>query len=189
MNGYVEVLPVDAANEISRRVGVMMDFWQSSRGWAPIEAANLLDKAMLGWQKSLAACLPMWIRDLSEGELILAWVNLGALVEGQLKLFLSVFYLDYAKNINFINTDKKGRLKDPSVLSLEPLRLFFRDYIWEKHELWDEWIYKIQLRRNAIHAFQYRSIGDVQEFQADVVKLLSFIQRIDDQIPYPDVCW
>jgi hypothetical protein len=28
----------------------MMDFWISADGWAPLEAAGLLSRSMLGWQ-------------------------------------------------------------------------------------------------------------------------------------------
>ena len=31
----------------------MMDFWKSSTGWAPVEAAGILSKSKLEWQASL----------------------------------------------------------------------------------------------------------------------------------------
>jgi hypothetical protein len=69
----------------------MMDFWKSAHGWAPIEAAGLLNISMLEWQSSLSSSLHRWLSATSNGDLILAWANLGALVEGQLKLFLSIY--------------------------------------------------------------------------------------------------
>lgn len=63
-------------------------------GWAPVEAAGLLTDARLDWQVSLSKTLRLWIREpasaLTDGELILAWSNLGSLLEGTLKLLLSV---------------------------------------------------------------------------------------------------
>lgn len=60
----------------------MMGFWKDAHGWAPIEAAELLNKSMLEWQSSLAEQLSAWRGCLSDGQLILAWANVGALVEG-----------------------------------------------------------------------------------------------------------
>src|SRR5277367_5623413 len=72
-------------------------FWGNSEGWASIDAANLLSRSRLDWQVSLSESLRYWIGEdkLSDGDLILAWANLGSLVEGTMKLFLSVFYDDY----------------------------------------------------------------------------------------------
>ena len=43
----------------------------------------------------LAGSLSKWTGEMNDGECILAWVNVGALVEGQLKLFLSVDHKDH----------------------------------------------------------------------------------------------
>ena len=67
----------------------MMGFWKEAHGWAPIEAAELLNKSMLEWQGSLAEQLSVWCGTLTDGQLILAWANLGALVEGQMKLLFT----------------------------------------------------------------------------------------------------
>lgn len=79
----VEDLPIE---EVCRRVGrltsSMMTFWKSADGWASVEAAGLLNKSMLEWQASLADSLARWLEATTDGDLILAWANLGALVEG-----------------------------------------------------------------------------------------------------------
>ena len=64
-------------------------FWSNADGWAPNEANELLEKSRLDWQLSLSKCLNLWqnIPDES-GYLILAWANLGSLVEGTMKLFI-----------------------------------------------------------------------------------------------------
>ena len=36
---------------------------------------------------------------MTDGELILAWANLGALLEGTLKLFFSIYYSDFQTDI------------------------------------------------------------------------------------------
>jgi len=163
------------------------DFWKNSVGWAPIESAQLLSKSRLDWQVSLSKSLKLWQGtldpDAKEGCLILAWANLGALVEGTLKLFLSVYYEDYKNHAIW----KKGNIVDPDIFELEKLRLFFRDGIWSSGQMhWDDWILKIQQRRNAIHAFKNRQIGTFDEFFGELDQYLTFLQEINSQLPYPD---
>ena len=125
------------------------------------------------------------------GLLILAWATLGSLIEGALKIFLSVYYKVYQSQ-NLTNEfkqvkDKKGNLLFPDGLMLEKLRLFFADRvfppdakeIWEKQgELnWLNWILKIQNRRNAIHAFKEREIGNIEEFHFDLQNYLIFLRK------------
>lgn len=161
-------------------------FWGNCEGWAPIEAAQLLDKSRLDWQVSLSKSLRLWIRDdvnLDEpGNLILAWANLGSLVEGTLKLFLSAFYKNYQDDLEAVR--RKNKLRDPDVLALEALRVFYKKRIWD--EEWDRWVQRIQSRRNAIHAFRHRELGSHREFQDDVRRYLMLIRYVNFRLPYPD---
>ncbi|WP_426079331.1 hypothetical protein [Janthinobacterium sp. PSPC3-1] len=65
-------------------------FWRDAGGWAP-SATALLDRSMLSWQASLATSLKQWVGQQSDGDLILAWANLGSLAEGGMKLKVAVF--------------------------------------------------------------------------------------------------
>jgi len=38
----------------------LKEFWSSAKGWAPIEAAQLLTKSRLDWQVSLSHSLRLW---------------------------------------------------------------------------------------------------------------------------------
>lgn len=163
----------------------MMNFWKSAHGWAQVDAAALLNKSMLEWQSSLADCLQLWKHPLSDGELILAWANIGSLVEGQLKLFLSVFYNDYVADVDAIKT-KQGELIDPDAVTLEPLRVFFQKKIWEPSDSWDKWILLILQRRNAIHAYKFKEIGTTEELHNALTRLLEFVRMINSRLPYPD---
>lgn len=176
----------------------LVNFWKSAHGWAPIEAANLLSKSRLNWQLSLTKQLKIFIsKDIrkEDGALILAWVTLGSLVEGLLKLHLSVWYNDYKKDIDAIK-DKKGAVIDPDVLMLEKLKNFFRlkifpiweRKIWKSENKidWIEWIDKVQQRRNAVHAFKHREIGTFEEFYEDLYKYNEFQKKISNILPYPD---
>ena len=139
---------------IAQETTKIMDFWKGNlAGWAPAEAAEILAETMLDWQSSLARSLENWLGRESDGELILAWVNLGSLVEGFLKLFLCVYYTDYVGEEKAARK-KNGELKDVDGLEFEKLRQFFKAVVWTELEKieWDAWICHIQYRRNTVHA-------------------------------------
>ena len=156
------------------------------QGWAPIEAGNLLNRSRLDWQVSLSESLKHWTdsKNLSDGDLILAWANLGSLVEGTMKLFLSVFYDDYKKDIQAIK--KKGKLVDPDRLMLEQLKSFFvKNTLLDSK--WIKFVDLVQQRRNAIHSFHNHNIGSYAEFCKTVSRYLKFILEIKTRFPNPDI--
>lgn len=168
----------------------LRDFWDSADDWAPVEAAQLLNKSRLDWQVSLSKCLKIWIEDIKldvrVGRLILAWTNLGSLVEGTMKLFLSVWYKSYKKDKNAFK--QNDRILKPDNLNLEKLRIFFKKRIWsekDKKSL-DDWILNVQQKRNAIHSFKDRNIGDFNEFFTNIKEYLNFLIFIKNKLPYPD---
>ena len=164
----------------------LRNFWSSAEGWAPLEAAKLLNKSRLDRQVSLSRCLKLWATtsspEVQDGYLILAWTNLGSLIEGSMKLFLSVYYKTYKSDIEAIK--RKGKLQNPEGLSLEPMRQFFKKRIWD--ETLDGFIHIIQQRRNAIHAFKDQNIGTKIEFFDNVRKYLIILRYINYRLPYPD---
>jgi len=180
----------DVVSELVQEATEIHQFWSSSHGWAPIAAADLLSKSRLDWQVSLTRCLAGWTTatpsEESDGRLILAWANLGALVEGTLKWFLSIFYEDYSTDVKAIRN--RGSLQDPDVLTLEALRNFFRLRVWidEERTDWDNWIQHVQQRRNAIHSYASRPIGDWDEFQLNVRIYLLFVKELKWRAPSPE---
>ncbi|OMG52614.1 hypothetical protein BJN45_15185 [Azonexus hydrophilus] len=176
----------ETTKKIARLVQNMTRFWSSSDGWAPIDASKLLSKSMLEWQSSLADCLEKWTGDLTQGERILAWANIGAIVEGQLKLFLAVYYEDYLNDIYAISDKRTRAIIEPDALMLEKLRVFFKSRIWMENEPWDAWLSLVQQKRNAIHAFKARNLGTTKELHDALETLLVFVRRINSQLPYPD---
>ncbi|MCC5847263.1 MAG: hypothetical protein JJU29_04140 [Verrucomicrobia bacterium] len=175
--------PEELCQRIAALTRSMMDFWEDG-GWAPGEAALLLDKSMLHWQSSLAESLTRWMNATSEGDLILAWANLGALIEGQLKLFLCVYYHDYTNDLEGIR--RRGKRIDPDGSQLEELRQFFVKRIWDVGTNWNPYVQLVQQRRNAVHAFQHRELGTHTEWM-DALRLhLSFIRDLNGSLPYPD---
>jgi hypothetical protein len=176
---------VDEIVNINRQFA---DFWSHAHGWAPPKTADLLSKSRLDRQISLSACLRIWLRKPPDGQrdghLILAWTNLGTLIEGSMKFFLCVFAGDYANNPVL---DRKKNPLDPDVLPLEVLRQFFLKHVWtaEEKKLWSLFVEKVQQRRNAIHAYKDRNIGNRMEFKAAIRKYFEFISEIKGMLPYP----
>ena len=170
----------------------LSEFWVDAHGWAPEEAASLLSKSRLDWQVSLSETLYFWIKkdSMSDGELILAWANLGALLEGTLKLFFSVYYLDFQgdtealKKANAYDHKKKTH-KEPDRLTLEVFRSYscHKNLFQKSHR---ELFQLIQSRRNAIHAFKDRELGNVDEFRKSVQWYMKFLEYVDQSVPYPD---
>ncbi|WP_051117867.1 hypothetical protein [Vibrio campbellii] len=164
----------------------LASFWGNSHGWAPDSAADLMSKSRLDWQVSLSKTLHKWTFNevTYDGELILAWANLGALVEGSLKLLLSVYYEDYSGDLDNVK-NRKGKQVDPDALAIEKLKQFFK----KKELLNEEWFLYIDLvqqRRNAIHAYKDRPIGDHDEFREAVGQYLQLLRTINQMLPYPD---
>ena len=162
----------------------IVSFWSSAHGWAPDSAADLLAKSRLDWHMSLTESLKIWLdkSELTDGEFILAWANIGTLIEGSMKILLSVHYADYATDIENFKKDN-GKLVDPDNLALEKLRQFFKkkDIMPE----WQEFIEDVQTKRNAIHAYKNRNIGTFEDFKSSVEQYANFLEEIDVHLPYP----
>lgn len=164
------------------------EFWSNSHGWAPTDAAELLAKSRLDWQVSLSCCLRLWLEHPSgedrDGRLILAWVNLGSLVEGTLKFFLSVYVGNYSQAPR-----TRGRQQRPCEiddLKLEEMKQFFNEHVWtdsQKH--WNDWLGKIQCRRNVVHAYRDRDIGTFDDFFGEMATYLDFLMELAGQVPKP----
>jgi hypothetical protein len=168
-------------------------FWASSQGWAPASAAGLLGKSRLDWQTSLSGSLRMWIRNpanaLTPAELILGWANLGSLLEGTIKTLLSVWYDDYESDIKPLKQagaydHKKQAAHSPDGLTLEKLRTFCASN-GLLGSSGDALVELVQKRRNAIHAFKDRPIGDGLELQQAIRGYLTLLRNVNDMLPYP----
>jgi hypothetical protein len=164
----------------------LANFWSSPHGWAPHDAANLLSSSMLHWQTELSEALEYWLSKykLSEGELILAWSNLGSLIEGSLKLFLCVYLHSYHADDNANKLTKKGKIKLPDEATLEWLKQYY-----VKKNLFPEFfplIEKVQRNRNAIHSFKKNTIEGISEFKNALSSYLELLNEIKLRLPYPD---
>lgn len=94
----------------------------------------MLGSVRLDWHTDLSKCLRLWITGdplkTSGGYLILAWANLGSLIEGTLKLFLSVYLDQYRADLEGAlaagSLTKSGTPRSPEILSLQQLKRFFK---------------------------------------------------------------
>lgn len=173
---------MDALEQINNKTDQVMSEWKDAYGYAPDSAAKKLDVAMLDWISDLSSCLQIWVDktfDMTPGELILARVNLGALVECWLKFFYCVYNEDYSNNPQ----TRKGKKLEPNDLTLEDLKVMSRGILWNQGDNTDLWVQKIQIQRNAVHAFNYRDIGTDIDFLMDLDTYTGFIQLIIDRLP------
>jgi hypothetical protein len=170
-------------------------------GWAPGDAARLLKASRLDWLCSLSHALKVWGKitpdaDNHDGLLILAWANLGSLVEGSLKFFLSVFLYDYRRSVSRQKMDsifkalwdqKAGEPKDVDGLMFDKLREFFVHEVWRHSPppKWPDWLFHIQQRRNTIHAYKTRDLGTFEEFRDDVRLYRKFLLEEISAVPEP----
>jgi hypothetical protein len=91
--------------------------------------------------------------------------------------------IDNLKTVNAYNKKKQEPLS-PDGLTLEPLRQYraLRN-ILNKDEL--ALVQLVQQRRNAIHAFKDRPIGDEAEFEQAVRGYLQMLRNVIARLPYP----
>jgi hypothetical protein len=127
---------------------------------------------------------------LTPAELILAWANLGSLIEGTVKTLLSVWYETYKSDIE--NLKKANAYDHAKQTALSPDGLFLeklRNYCKNKGLLGangDSLIELVQQRRNAIRAFKDRPIGDGIEFNKATRGYLVLLRDVNARLPYPD---
>lgn len=172
----------------------MSNFWSNCSGWAPDDAAEMLGHARLDRLASMAETLGRWVEidpnKISDGDLILAWANLGSLVEGTLKLFLCVYLQDFKaddKNTHLTQAfhKKKQLLLDPDGLSMNVLMSYFEKADLLSH---DELCLtkRVHIRRNTIHVFKDLNIGTGMELHTAVREFRTMLLNINSQLPYPD---
>lgn len=156
--------------------------WENSSGWAPESVTLKLNVAMFDWMIELTDCLRIWTSkgvSLTNGELILAYTNLGSLIESWLKLFYCIYYEDY----KLYPKKQRGQVVEPNNMMFQSLKEFSTGKLWEKNDDWFNWIEKIQQKRNAIHSFNYRDIGTQDEFLKDIEIFNEFIHLVNDRFP------
>jgi hypothetical protein len=162
--------------EVSRQAA---SFWSAAHAWAPNHVARLLSKAQLHLLASLGRTLRNRIDELydqpdEEGVLIIAWVHLRSLVEGHLKLFFTVFMMDYERDpIIYKKTKKPVPFAD---LRPNQILMYCRD-----HKLLDGHYELIQIalaRGNMIHAFATHNFENRNAGNADECGAMAILRAV-----------
>ena len=153
-------------------------------GWGPDEAAEILCRSRLDWLVSLSETLMIWddSNSITDGRLILAWANLGSLLESSMKLFLAVYKLDYDTDPITKKCKEERIVEEPDIVELNKLREFFKRKKLINIQQ-NDYILQVQQRRNAIHSFKTRNIGTHDEFVLCVEKYKNFIEDIYSRLP------
>lgn len=183
---------IQTVDKIYSLTNSKLNSWKNHYGYAPMEASIKLDNMMFDWIISLTSSLHIWAEkgiSMTDGELILASANLGALVESMMKFVLSVYILDYYKDPI---KDNKGKIVEPEKIKFENLKKFCFDKVWPEniknyygtsHKEIKKWVGKIQEKRNAIHAFNKKELGDVFDFLEDIETYYDFITLVFNTLP------
>ncbi|WP_413576192.1 hypothetical protein ACLVWU_17555 [Bdellovibrio sp. HCB290] len=186
-DAFDEAMHPEVVKRIIRLNMELAKFWSNARGWAPQEAADMLEKSRLDWQVSLSHRLSDVLREHpkeeSDAKLIESWLRLGVLVENSMKLGFVVFLRDYRNSKP--EAYAANKLTDPDSLKFDKLRELFVEHL-STDPGDDEWLRKIQHQRNAIHAFKDRSVNDWRAYKEAVFYYLRFLRRLSERLPYPD---
>lgn len=172
--------------QIRSKTKAAIQSWSETCGLAPEGVTDKFDAAMLNWMNDLTDSLDIWIAkslDMTDGELILAWTNLGALVECWLRFFYCAYYEDYMKSPKL---GKKGKPLEPDdkAMTFDYLIQYSKGILWDS--LQDPlylWVHQIQHYRNAIHAFSYREIGHPNDFILNIGQYSLFVDEVIDRLP------
>ena len=168
----------------------IQQFWMNeASGWSPRDAAELLENSRMDRLVSLSHSLRLWtqpcVDEDREGRLILAWANLGILVEGTMTWFLCVYENNYSQSP--LKT-KQGVDLRPNRLRFEELCRYYKEHVWTDRQAgeWDDWLNAVRNRRNAVHAFNHRDIGTWEDWSESVNRYRELIDELDGRVPYPE---
>ena len=201
---------MDSFDEINKSLGpdhyamqrdsqdILFTIGRRTQGWFPKELSQSLKDKHIDWMWSLTEWLDEWKRlavndEMDDGGRILAYANLGALVESWLKLFLLCHIRSYDEDPC---KRKNGTIIKPKDIKFENLIEFFYK-IWDIDEglsdeynefakKYPEWAKRVQHRRNILHIFTNSELGTNSEFLEDLEFYYILIDEIATRIPLPE---
>jgi hypothetical protein len=168
------------------------DFWPKSHGWAPPIAADLMKQELMDRQLEMARALKNWPKRLlgkdNQGELILAWANLGSVIEGALKLYMCVFYADWLRDTD-APTKNNGDIKktpDGSKAGAtfeEIIQFVTKKSLFKEGEI--DFIRLVQKQRNLIHPLKAGIVANRSAFDEAVIHTAALHNDIELRLPDP----
>lgn len=165
-------------------------FWPQSHGWAPPMVADLMNQSLMDRQLEMARSLKNWPKrrheGYAEGELVLAWTNLGSVIEGALKIYMCVFYAEWL--IDPDTPEKYGIKKTPdggkNGASFEDIIQFM-----EKKKIIELngiiFIRDVQQQRNLIHPMKSGTVKGGEIFNTALTHAAELYDFVERRLPYP----
>lgn len=198
-NGHTYVAG-DISNDLLALLKHIAEFWhQGSRGWAPQVATDSLQNIDFQRMLLLAEEFPKWYsgEKNTEGQLLLAWVALGAIAEGSLQWFLSVYKQNYLDGPQFRRPASDIPIP-PEELFFAKLIAYFEKHVWiDGRSNYDGWsvrnekaemtaiLHTIRECRNAIHC-RKTNVGSWADWRMCIRQFLSLLCELEGRVPYPD---
>lgn len=185
----------DLFDQIVKKTDCIIYGWENQHmGYAPTIASQKLSHFNFGRMPEMTRELGVLFdeanydiaEDMTEARRVIAYIVLGGLIEGWLRLFFCIYASDYNENM-FSKVDKKG---DIFFVKLDKLK--FSDMIsYISNNIWDKptdvglinWLGKIRKYRNTAHIYNMDKVGDSAEFVRDVIVYLDFFNKIIGYFP------
>lgn len=180
----------DACDRIIEVSAKWAAFWPTSHGWAPSIAADLMKQELMDRQLEMARALKNWPKRLiekeSQGDLVLAWTNLGSVIEGALKVYMCVFYSDWLNDVDV--PIKNGNKKTPDGGRLgavfeEIIQFINKKELFKKDEI--KFIKLVQRQRNLIHPLKMGTVAGREAFEDAVIHTAALHHDIELRLPAP----
>ncbi len=174
--------------QIAELVGMTEDivsFWSRDviiMDWATDEVADELSKISFTKVIAIVHSLDLFIEKdlLTDGELLLAWTQLGSIAEWYLKFFLCISTADYLKNPKY--WPNKIDIINPHELKFEYAKQVFRaEGILDKELI--NTIEVIQYNRNAIHLTSSREVAGEDEYRSAIHGFIKIVKEIYIRLP------
>lgn len=174
--------------KIKKRTSKVIDTWKECRLVVPKNVADTFEIIDLDKLMELTNTLSIWIEkgvNMTNGELILAWTNLGAIVEAWLIFVYCVYLEDYENDPKKIKRYEKEI--EPKDASFDQLKEYSVSRLWESRDALEyKWVDKVQRYRNSIHFSKKVDIGTGKEFIDDINFFYKFIDDIIIRLPQID---
>lgn len=186
-NSYKKLGSTDEACDLIINISAKWaTFWPTSHGWAPSIAADLMTQELMDRHLEMAHALKKWPKRLLEndaqGEFVLAWVNLGSVIEGALKIYMDVFYADWLKDADA--PTKKGQKQTPNASFFDRLIQFVsKKELFKADEI--KFFEKVRDQRNLIHPMKIGTVLDGIAFAEAVMHTAAFHDDVEGRLPDP----
>ena len=171
------------------------NFWRDGAvGWSPPEAEDSLQRIDFDNLVDLAEEFPNWYagENRSRGQFVLAWVALGAVAEGGLQWFFSVYKDDYLRDPLFKDRTKE-KITPPEDIFFAKLIRYFKEHIWlggpdtpgpQRMQTYTSSLNLIRIRRNCIHSVK-SELGSWDEWKMCLHCILILLCELEGRVPYP----